>query len=180
MIINFNFNNFNQKENANNFIMMGILLLLIGTLSLLFKNLGIKVLSFGLGAVCLFLAYLNLKTINELKRYESKETLKPYKNREIILIIVALLFFIFPQQIQGFFSSILGAYLLVTQIIAFFNSRKNPYVKFNGFNGFLLICGLILILSPLFLSGFIATFLSLIFVLIGFQLLSTGNKLKKL
>lgn len=67
MNINFNFNNFNQKENANNFIMMGILLLLIGTLSLLFKNLGIKVLSFGLGAVCLFLAYLNLKTINELK-----------------------------------------------------------------------------------------------------------------
>lgn len=177
MNINFNFNNFNQKENANNFIIMGILLLLIGTLSLLFKNLGIKVLSFGLGAVCLFLAYLNLKTINELKRYESKETLKPYKNRELILIVVALLFFIFPQQIQGFFSSILGAYLLVTQIIAFFNSRKNPCIKFNGF---LLICGLILILSPLFLSGFIATFLSLIFVLIGFQLLSTGNKLKKL
>ncbi|MDO7206409.1 hypothetical protein Q5M85_22205 [Paraclostridium bifermentans] len=103
---------------------MGILLLLIGTLSLLFKNLGIKVLSFGLGAVCLFLAYLNLKTINELKRYESKETLKPYKNREIILIIVALLFFIFPQQIQGFFSSILGAYLLVTQIIAFLIAEK--------------------------------------------------------
>ncbi|WP_250675227.1 hypothetical protein LZ906_006100 [Paraclostridium ghonii] len=180
MNINFNFNNFDQKKNANNFIMSGFLLLIVGTISLLFKNLGIKLLSFGLGAICLFLAYLNLKVINELKRYESKQTIRPYKNRQIILIVVAILFFIFPQQIQGFFSSIFGAYLLVNQIMIFFNSRKNPYIRFNGFNGFLLICGLILILSPLFLSGFIATFLSLILVLIGFQLLSTGNRLKKL
>ncbi|GAA0712322.1 DUF308 domain-containing protein [Paraclostridium ghonii] len=180
MNINFNFNNFNQKKNANNFIMSGVLLLIVGTISLLFRNLGIKLLSFGLGAICLFLAYLNLKTINELKRYESKQTIRPYINIQVLLIVVAILFFLFPQKIQGFFSSIFGAYLLVNQIMIFFNSRKNPYLRFNGFNGFLLICGLILILSPLFLSGFIAIFLSLILVLIGFQLLSTGNKLKKL
>lgn len=180
MNINFNFNNFNQKKNANNFIMSGVLLLIVGTISLLFRSLGIKLLSFGLGAICLFLAYLNLKTINELKRYESKQTIRPYINIQVILIVVAILFFVFPQKIQGFFSSIFGAYLLVNQIMIFFNSRKNPYLRFNGFNGFLLICGLILIISPLFLSAFIATFLSLILVLIGFQLLSTGNKLKKL
>ena len=84
MNINFNFNNFNQKKNANNFIMLGILLLVVGTITLLFENFGIKLLSFGLGAIALFL------------------------------------------------------------------------------------------------SGFIATFLALILVLIGFQLVSTGNKLKKL
>ena len=178
--MNINFNSFNKKENANNFIILGILFLLVGTLSLIFKNLGIKLLSFGLGAICLYLAYLNLKVINELRRYETKDRIRPYTNRQIILIIVALLFFIFPTVIQGFFSSILGAYLLVIQIITFINSRKSPYVSFNGFNGFLLICGLILIMSPLFLSGFIATFVSLIFVLIGFQLLSTGNNLRKL
>lgn len=180
MNINFSFNNWNKKENANNFLILGILFLIIGTLSLIFKNLGIKLLSFGLGAICLYLAYLNLKVINELRRYESKEKIKPYTNRQIILIIFALLFFIFPTIIQGLFSSILGAYLLVIQIITFINSKKSPYVNFNGFNGFLLICGLILIMSPLFLSSFIATFLSLIFVFLGFQLLSTGNNLKKL
>lgn len=180
MNINFNFNNFSQKKNANNFIMLGILLLVVGTITLLFENFGIKLLSFGLGAIALFLAYLNLKVINELKRYESKENIKPYTRREIILIVVAILFFVFPQQIQGFFSSILGAYLLVNQVMIFIKSRKNVYIKFNAFNGFLLICGIILIVSPLFLSGFIATFLALILVLIGFQLVSTGNKLKKL
>ncbi|MGL5756863.1 MAG: DUF308 domain-containing protein [Paraclostridium sp.] len=180
MNINFNFNNFNQKKNANNFIMLGILLLVVGTVSLLFKNLGIKLLSFGLGAIALFLAYLNLKVINELKRYESKEKVTPYVTREIILIAIAILFFVFPQQIQGFFSSILGAYLVANQIIFLIKSKNNPYIKFNSFNLFLLICGLILVVSPLFLSGFIATFLALILVLVGFQLLSTGNRLKKL
>jgi uncharacterized membrane protein HdeD (DUF308 family) len=180
MNINFNFNNFNQKENANNFIMLGVLLLVVGTISLLFQNIGIKLLSFGLGAITLFLAYLNLKTINELRRYESKKTLKPYVNKQVLLIIVATLFFVFPQKIQGFFSSILGAFLVVNQVMSLIRSRKNPYIKFNGFNIFLLILGLALIISPLFLSGFIATFLALILVLIGFQLLSTGNRLKKL
>ncbi|MFR3072614.1 MAG: DUF308 domain-containing protein [Paeniclostridium sp.] len=180
MNINFSFNSFNKKENANNFIILGIILLVVGTISLLFRGVGIKLLSFGLGAITLFLAYLNLKTINELKRYESKENIKPYIDKQIILLIVAILFFVFPQKVQGFFSSILGAFLVVNQLMLLIKGKNNPYIKFNGFNGFLLICGLLLIVSPLFLSGFIATFLSLILVLIGFQLLSIGNRLKKL
>lgn len=179
MNVSFNFNNFNNKKNANNFIILGVLLLVVGTISLLFRNVGIKLLSYGLGAITLFLAYLNLKTINELKRYESKDKIRPYINKQILLLIVAILFLVFPQKVQGFFSSILGAYLVATQIMLLIKSKNNAYIRFSGFNGFLLICGLILIISPLFLSGFIATSLALIIVLIGFQLLSTGNKLKK-
>ena len=180
MNVSFNFNNFNKRENANNFIILGVLLLVVGTISLLFRNIGIKLLSYGLGTITLFLAYLNLKVINELKRYESKDKIKPYINKQILLILVAILFLLFPQKIQGFFSSILGAYLVVNQLMILIKSRNNAYIKFSGFNGFLLICGLILIISPLFLSSFIATSLALIMVLIGFQLLSTGNNLKKL
>ena len=97
-----------------------------------------------------------------------------------MLIIAALIFFIFPQQIQGFLSSIAGAFLVVNQILTLISSRKNPYKSFTVFNGFLLVVGLALILSPLFLSSFIASFIALILVMIGFSLLSTGNKFKKM
>lgn len=180
MYNNFKFIDFSKKENAHKFILIGVLLLVLGTVSLLFRHIGIKIISFTLGLVCLILAYFNLKTINELKRYESKTTIKPYLIRQSILIVVSILLFIFPEQIQGFFSSIAGAFLVVNQIMKLINSKKNPYQSFTSFNGFLLIIGLVLILSPLFLSGFIATISSFIIVLVGFQLLSTGNKLNKL
>ncbi len=140
MNVSFNFNNFNKRENANNFIILGVLLLVVGTISLLFRNIGIKLLSYGLGTITLFLAYLNLKVINELKRYESKDKIKPYINKQILLILVAILFLLFPQKIQGFFSSILGAYLVVNQLMILIKSRNNAYIKFSGFNGILLIC----------------------------------------
>lgn len=180
MYNNFRFVDFSKKENAGKFILIGTLLLVLGTISLLFRHIGIKIVSFTIGLVCLILAYFNLKTINELRRYETKNVLKPYKIKQSILIMVAILFFVFPEQIQGFFSSIAGAFLVMNQIMRLIASKKNPHQSFTNFNGFLLIIGLVLILSPLFLSSFIATFTSLILVLIGFQLLSTGNKLKKM
>lgn len=175
----FNFIDFNKKENANKFILIGTLLLILGTISLLFRNIGIKLVSFSIALICILLAYFNLKTINELKRYETRDAIKPYIFRQSLLIIVALLFFIFPQQIQGFFSSIAGAFLVVNQLLKLISTRKNPYESFTVFNGFLLIVGLVLIFSPLFLSSFIASFIAILLVLIGFNLLSTGNKLKK-
>lgn len=176
----FKFVDFSKKENASKFILIGSLLLVLGTISLLFRHVGIKLVSFSIGLICLVLAYLNLKTINELKRYESKDVIRPYMFRQILLIIASLLFFIFPQQVQGFFSAIAGAFLVMNQIIKLISSRKKPYQSFTVFNGFLLIIGLVLILSPLFLSSFIATFIAIILVFIGFNLVSNGNKLKRM
>ena len=176
----FKFVDFNKKENANKFILVGALLLVLGTISLLFRNVGITLVSFSIGLICLVLAYFNLKTINELRRYETKTVIRPYIIRQSMLIIAALIFFIFPQQIQGLLSSIAGAFLVVNQILTLISSRKNPYKSFTVFNGFLLVVGLALILSPLFLSSFIASFIAFILIMIGFSLLSTGNKLKRM
>lgn len=176
----FKFVDFNKKENANKFILIGTLLLVLGTLSILFRHIGITLVSFSIGLICLILAYFNLKTINELRRYEAKDVIRPYVIRQSVLLVAAILFFIFPQQIQGFLSSIVGAFLVVNQITKFIYTRKNPYQSFTVFNGFLLIVGLALIFSPLFLSSFIASFVALILIIIGFILLSNGNKLKKM
>ena len=176
----FKFIDFNKKENANKFILVGALLLVLGTISLLFRHVGITLVSFSIGLICLVLAYFNLKTINELRRYETKTVIRPYIIRQSMLIIAALIFFIFPQQVQGFLSSIAGAFLVVNQILTLISSRKNPYKSITVFNGFLLVVGLALILSPLFLSSFIASFIALILVMIGFSLLSRGNKLKRM
>lgn len=176
----FKFVDFNKKENSSKFIFTGALLLVLGTISLLFRHIGIKLVSFSIGFICLVLAYFNLKTINELRRYESKEIIKPYMFRQSILIVSTILFFVFPEQVQGFFSSIAGAFIVMNQVMKLIATRKNPYQTFTVFNGFLLIVGIVLILSPLFLSSFIATFIAMILVLIGFNLVSTGNKLKKM
>ncbi len=176
----FKFIDFNKKENAKKFTLVGALLLVLGSISLLFRHVGITLVSFSIGLICLVLAYFNLKTINELRRYETKAAIRPYIIRQSILIIGALLFFIFPQQIQGLLSSIVGAFLVVNQVIKLISTKKNPYQSFTVFNGFLLMLGLALILSPLFLSSFIASFIALILVAIGFSLLSTGNKLKRM
>jgi uncharacterized membrane protein len=57
--------------------------------------------------------------------------------------------------------------------------RNNPYYRFKASNLFLLLIGITLVVSPLFLSNFIASILSVIIILIGSYLLSTGNKLKQ-
>ena len=69
---NFNFEWLNKKENAYKFIFIGISLIVLGTISLIYKRLGIKIVSWTLGVCLLFLAYFNLKNINELSRYASK------------------------------------------------------------------------------------------------------------
>ncbi|EGT3730496.1 hypothetical protein ES909_15040, partial [Clostridioides difficile] len=89
MYTNFNidFNNFNKKENAIKFMLMGVLLIILGLLCLTFKTLGIKLISWTFGIALLFFAYLNLKNINELKRYATKEEIKPSINIQWVLII---------------------------------------------------------------------------------------------
>ncbi|MGL5312579.1 MAG: DUF308 domain-containing protein [Peptostreptococcaceae bacterium] len=178
-MFNINFDSIYKKENSTKFTIIGILLLALGVISFFYKGIGIKLVSWSLGIALLFLAYLNLKNINELRRYAPKNEVAPFTRLQFIILVVALLLFIFPQKIQGLISSLFGAYFIINQIIKIIKGRNNPYHKLGAGDIFVLLFGFTLVFSPLFLSNFIASMLSLLIILIGVYLLSTGNKLKQ-
>lgn len=175
---NINLDTLYKKENSTKFIVFGFTLMILGILSLLYKGLGIKLVSWILGLSLLFIAYLNLKNINELARYTPKEELKPYKRNQTILLILVVLLFLFPSKIQGFISSVIGAYLVVNQILKIVASKNNPYFSFGLWNIIVFVFGITLIVSPLFLSRFISSILSFIVIIIGLNLFAIGNKLR--
>lgn len=177
-IFDINFESIYKRENYNKFIYSGILLIILGVVSFLYKGLGIKLVSWTLGIAMLLLAYLNLKSINELNRYAPKNEIAPYKRIQFLLLSIALLLFLFPQKIQGIISSAFGIYFIFTKLVKIFNGRNNPYYNFGFGDMFTLVIGLTLVLSPLFLSKFIASLLSILIILIGFYLFNTGKKLK--
>lgn len=177
-IFNLNIDNFYKKENSFKFIIMGILFLTLGMLSFLYKNLGVKIVSWTLAIALLFLAYLNLKNINELKRYAPKDEIAPFTRIQFLLFIGALLLLLFPNKIQGLISSIFGLYFLFSQFSKIFKEKNNPYYRFSIWNLLGLLLGFTLIFSPFFLSNFIASILSLLIILLGINLLSIGNRIK--
>lgn len=178
-MFNINFDSVYKKENSTKFTVMGIILLALGVISFFYKGIGIKIVSWSLSIALLFLAYLNLKNINELKRYASKSEISPFTRIQFVLLVSALLLFLFPQKIQGLISSLIGLYLIISQVSQLIKQRSNPYFKFGFSSIFSLILGFTLVFSPLFLSNFIASLLSILIILIGAYLLSTGNKLKQ-
>ncbi|HSQ88842.1 hypothetical protein [Romboutsia sp.] len=167
-----------KKENSTKLIIMGTLLLALGILSFLYEGIGIKIVSWTLAVVLLFIAYLNLKNINELKRYATKTEIAPFTSIQFILLFCAILLTLFPNKIQGLISSILGIYYIYSQLLRILKSRNNPYYKLGFGSIFKLIFWFVLVLSPFFLSRFIASILSLLIILLGVHLLSTGNRLK--
>lgn len=177
-LFNINFDTIYKKENSSKFIYLGALLMALGLFSFLYKGFGIKLVSWTLSIAMLFLAYLNLKNINELSRYASMEEISPYKRIQFVLLSIALLLFLFPQKIQGFISSVFGIYFIYTQLSKYFKGKSNPYYNFGFGDIILLILGFTLIFSPLFFSKFIVSVLSIFIILIGLYLFSTGNKLK--
>lgn len=173
-----NFDSIYKRENYNKFIYSGILLIALGTISFLYKGLGIKLVSWTLGITLLLLSYLNLKNINELNRYAPKSEIKPYKRIQFFLLVTVVLLFLFPKGIQGIISYIFGLYFISKKLVKFFKYKNNPYYRFNFGDIFTLILGVTLVLSPLFLSKFIASLLSMIIILIGFYLFNIGKRLK--
>lgn len=175
---NINFDGINKKENASKFIVIGLTLIILGTLSLIYKGLGIKLVSWLLSLSLLFIAYLNLKNINELSRYASKEELKPYKRAQAVLLTLVALLFLFPTKIQGFISSVIGVYMVINQLLKIVANKNNPYFKFGLSKILVFLLGIILIISPLFLSKFISSIMSFIVILIGLSLFTKGNILR--
>lgn len=178
-IFNINFDNIYKKENCNKFIIMGVLFLALGTLSFFYKGIGIKIVSWVLAIALLFAAYLNLKNINELRRYAPKNEIAPFIRIQLILLVGALLLIMFPNKIQGIMSSLFGIYLIFSQLSKILKSRNNPYFKLGFWRIFELLFGFVLVFSPFFLSRFIASILSLLIIFLGVYLLSTGNRLRR-
>lgn len=176
---NIKLDNIYKKENSTKFLVMGILLLSLGILSFLYKGIGIKIVSWTLAMTLLFAAYLNLKNINELKRYAPKNEITPFIRMQFIFLVGAILLILFPNKIQGFISSLFGIYFIFTQLLRMLKGRKNPYYKLGFWSIFELILGFTLVFSPFFLSKFIASILSILIILLGAHLLSTGKKLKR-
>lgn len=177
-IFNLNFDSFCNKENVSKLRFIGILLVILGTFSFLYKGFGVKIVSWTLAVSLLFLAYLNLKNINELKRYATKEEISPFSRVQFFLLAGVIFLFIFPNKIQGIFSSFLGLYIVYSQLSKLFKVRNIPCFRFTIWNVFALIFGFTLVFSPFFLSNFIASILSLLIIFLGVNLLSIGNKLK--
>lgn len=179
--VNFNnFNNFDKKENANKFIMFGSLLVFLSSISFLSKDLGVSIISYTIAFLFLFFAYLNLVNINDRKRYQSKEEVRLYTLLQIFLVSMAILFIVFPTKIQAIFSTLYGVFVLYKVVVEFIKNRNNPYYRFSFFKIVSLLFGIILIISPLFLSRFIVSILSFVILIIGINMISFGRKIKKI
>lgn len=176
---NINFDNIYKKENYSKFMIMGLALLFLGVFSFFNKYIGIKIISFALSALFIFFAYLNYKNnIVELKRYAPSEEIKPFRVLQFILLVSALVLILFPEKIQIFISLLCGIYIVSKQIINIIQNKNNIYYKFGFFNIISFIFGFTLIVSPLILSKFIVSILSILIIMIGFYLLSVANKIK--
>lgn len=179
-LFNINFDNIYKKENQGKFMVMGLLLLCFGAYSFFNKYIGIKVISFSISLLLIFFAYLNYKNnIVELKRYASNEEIRPFRLLQISLIGGSLLLFLFPEKIQVFISSLLGVYIILKQIINIIVNKNNIYYRFGFFNIVAFLFGFTLVVSPLILSKFIVSILSVIVVLIGSYLISISNRLRR-
>lgn len=176
---NFKFVGLNKKEDATKSLVLGVILLAVGVFCLLSNTLGVKLISYAIGAILLIFAYFNLKNINERSRYQSKQEIRPYTNIQWILLICAVTLFVFPVIMPKIFSSLLGAYVLANQLILYIRNKNNPNFVFGNMSIFLMICGVILIVSPLFLANLIAKVLALGIVLFSFYLISNYNSLRK-
>lgn len=176
----FNFDSLSKKENATKFLLIGYLLVLLGFFSFIYKGSAIKFVSWTLAIALLFLAYFNLKNINELRRYASKDEITPYTRSQTIILIASLLLFIFPVKIQSLISFAGGLYIIFSQLAKIISNKNNPYYTFGLGSIIMLILGLTLVLSPLFLSKFIVSIFSIIIILIGIKLISTGNRFRSL
>lgn len=169
----------NKKENINKFIISGVVLILLSLISIFFRELSVRLISYSVAFLFLFISYLNLLNINERRRYQSKKEVRPFVISQVFLILIAITFIIFPTKIQASISIFFGVYILVKSIFEYIRNKNNPYYIFSFSKVFSLLVGIILIISPLFLSKFIISIMSFLIFLIGTTLTSFGFSIKR-
>ncbi|MEG0465589.1 MAG: DUF308 domain-containing protein [Peptostreptococcus sp.] len=159
-------------------IILGVILLAVGAYCLSKKTIGVNVFSWGIGIAFLYGAWLKLKDFNELNRYADKVEVKRARNTSIILFVIALLLFIFPKYVNMALSIALGAYILYYEMSRYLKNRRYSTYYFGAWNIIKVVIGVLLILSPLFLTKFLVSILSFIAIIFGINFMTTGIKLR--
>lgn len=168
------FNNFYKKENSTKLIILGVILLAVGVNCISRKTMGINVFSWGMGIALLYVAWLCLKEVNELRRYATKKEVNKYRIIGVGSLIIAILLFAFPLYVNMALSVVFGIYILYYEISGYLRNRRYAYYRFGTWKILKIVIGILLIVSPLFLSRFMVTILSAITIIFGVNFLTTG------
>lgn len=178
--VHINFNDYHKKENYLKYILIGVLLLIAGIFCISNKIYGVRILSILIGIGLLIFDYFILKKHNELARYTEKKQLNKIKFQLISIFILALVVIIFPTYMNLLASMLLGLYLISAEIRKYFSMKNKGLIINSTGMIFKILIGVILIISPLFLSKFIISIISFIMILIGIQMITIGFRLKNI
>ena len=160
------FVNFYDKKNYKKLIILGVILLSIGFYCISRKSVGINIFSWGIALCFLYAAWLAFKEVNDLMRL-----------RSLTFLVIAVLLFIFPRQVNMLLSILLGIYLLYKEVRYFMKCRKYAGYTFGTWDIIKLILGLMLIISPLFFTKFLVSVLSFIAIVFGISFIVAGVRL---
>lgn len=174
MFFNFNLNDLYTKENSRRFIILGVILLAIGANCISRKTMGIKIFSWGIAIAFLYGAWLCLKEVNQLRSYATKKEINRFRMFGIGLFVIAILLFIFPIEVNTILSIVLGAYIIGYEIAGYRKNRRYANYSFGTWNIVKIIIGILLIISPLFLTRFLVSILSIISMIFGINFLTAG------
>ncbi|WAW14002.1 DUF308 domain-containing protein [Peptostreptococcus equinus] len=173
MFLNFNINSLFTKKNSTKLIILGVILLAIGSYCTTKRIVAINIFSWGMALAFLFAAFLALKEYNSLRPYASKKEVNKFRNLTITLVIIALMLIIFPKYMNMFMSMLIGSYIIVNQSIKYFKQSKY-YRRITLAFLLKILLGVLLIISPLFLANFLVSILSTISIIFGVYFIVTG------
>lgn len=174
MFFNFNLNGLYRKENSKKLIILGVILLAIGANCISRKTMGLRVFSWGISIVFLYGTWICLKEVNQLRSYASKRDINKFRLIGMGLLISAILLAVFPVQVNILLSVLSGVYILIYEFLSYRKNRRYAYYRVGSWRITKIVIGILLIVSPLFLTRFLVVILSMISIIFGLNFLTTG------
>lgn len=178
MFFKLDLNNFFDRKNSKKFIILGVILLAVGVYCMTRKNISINIFSYGLALVFFYGSWLSLREINELGRYASKDDINKARISLFFLFIIAVLLILFPKTVNSIISILIGVYLIYNVMNRYIKNRKYEFYNITGFEIIKFVIGVVMIVSPLFLSRFLIGIFSTITIIFGMYFIITGVKLE--
>lgn len=177
-IFNYNLNDFYKNKDGKKIIILGVTLLAVGIYCSTRKYMGINIFSWGLSLVFFYGAWLALKELNQLTKYAAKSDIRKQRYYLYGCLLMAILLIIWPKWVNMVASIVLGILLLSIQIKKYLDYKRHMLPYYGLTDLVKLLVGLMLIMSPLFLSKFIVGILSFIAILVGVYFISIGIKIE--
>src|SRR3712207_1579814 len=177
-LFNFNLNDFYRNKDGKKIIVLGVSLIAVGIYCSTRRHMFIKIFSWGISLVFFYGAWLSLKELNQLTKYASRTEIKKQRLHLLGFLLMAILLIVFPKWINIVISMVLGVLIVSRQVSKCLNYRKYKIVHYGAMDMIIFLVGLMMIVSPLFLSRFIVGILSGIGILFGIYFLSVGIKIE--